>query len=138
MLKDERISCSGPKLSEAQTRNFEAIKHSRPRRSRSSRRPPARLGVQVQDTGVRRALQEGRAQAQRDPAPHRARRVQRPGGGREQQDKGGNQAGLRLQEHGQPDRAHHAQVLGPEAGATGEDGFVIPTHANSRSLRIIK
>ena len=28
MLKAERISCSGPKLSDAQTRNFEAIKHS--------------------------------------------------------------------------------------------------------------
>ena len=27
MLKAERISCSGPKLSDAQTRNFEAIKH---------------------------------------------------------------------------------------------------------------
>ena len=34
MLKAERISCSGPKLSDAQTRNFEAIKHthSEPRR----------------------------------------------------------------------------------------------------------
>ena len=29
MLKAERISCSGPKLSDAQTRNFEAIKHTR-------------------------------------------------------------------------------------------------------------
>lgn len=29
MLKAERISCSDPKLSDAQTRNFEAIKHSR-------------------------------------------------------------------------------------------------------------
>ena len=29
MLKAERISCSGPKLSDAQTRNFEAIKHSK-------------------------------------------------------------------------------------------------------------
>lgn len=29
MLKAERISCSGPKLSDAQTRNFEAIKHKR-------------------------------------------------------------------------------------------------------------
>ena len=29
MLKAERISCSGPKLSDAQTRNFEAIKHRR-------------------------------------------------------------------------------------------------------------
>ena len=28
MLKAERISCSGPKLSDAQTRNFEAIKYS--------------------------------------------------------------------------------------------------------------
>ena len=28
MLKAERISCSDPKLSDAQTRNFEAIKHS--------------------------------------------------------------------------------------------------------------
>ena len=28
MLEAERISCSGPKLSDAQTRNFEAIKHS--------------------------------------------------------------------------------------------------------------
>ena len=27
MLKAERISCSDPKLSDAQTRNFEAIKH---------------------------------------------------------------------------------------------------------------
>ena len=27
MLKAERISCSGPKLSDAQTRNFEAIKY---------------------------------------------------------------------------------------------------------------
>lgn len=27
MLKAERISCSGPKLSDAQIRNFEAIKH---------------------------------------------------------------------------------------------------------------
>ena len=27
MLKAEGISCSGPKLSDAQTRNFEAIKH---------------------------------------------------------------------------------------------------------------
>ena len=68
--------------------------------------------------------QEGQAQARRDPALHRARRLQRPRGGREQQDKGRDQAGLRLQEHGQPDRPHHAQVLGPEAGATGEDGFV--------------
>lgn len=48
-----------------------------------------------------------------------------------------DQAGLRLQEHGQPDRSHHAQVLGPEAGATGEDGFVIPTHTNSRSLILV-
>ena len=77
---------------------------------------------------------EGQAQARRDPALHRARRLQRPRGGREQQDKGRDQTGLRLQEHGQPDRPHHAQVLGPEAGATGEDGFVIPTHTNSRSL----
>ena len=45
-----------------------------------------------------------------------------------------DQTGLRLQEHGRPDRSHHAQVLGPETGATGEDGFVIPTHTNSRSL----
>ena len=45
-----------------------------------------------------------------------------------------DQTGLRLQEHGQPDRPHHAQVLGPEAGATGEDGFVTPIHTNSRSL----
>ena len=29
MLKAERISCSDPKLSDAQTRNFEAIKHMR-------------------------------------------------------------------------------------------------------------
>ena len=29
MLKAERISCSDPKLSDAQTRNFEAIKHSK-------------------------------------------------------------------------------------------------------------
>ena len=29
MLKAERISCSDPKLSDAQTRNFEAIKHTR-------------------------------------------------------------------------------------------------------------
>lgn len=28
MPKAERISCSDPKLSDAQTRNFEAIKHS--------------------------------------------------------------------------------------------------------------
>jgi hypothetical protein len=28
MLEAERISCSGPKLSDAQTRDFEAIKHS--------------------------------------------------------------------------------------------------------------
>ena len=27
MLKAERITCSDPKLSDAQTRNFEAIKH---------------------------------------------------------------------------------------------------------------
>ncbi len=27
MLNAERISCSGPKLSDAQTRNFEALKH---------------------------------------------------------------------------------------------------------------
>lgn len=31
MLKAERISCSGPKLSDAQTRNFEAIKHTHAR-----------------------------------------------------------------------------------------------------------
>ena len=31
MLKAERISCSGPKLSDAQTRNFEAIKRTGPR-----------------------------------------------------------------------------------------------------------
>ena len=29
MLKAERISCSDPKLSDAQTFNFEAIKHTR-------------------------------------------------------------------------------------------------------------
>ena len=104
----------------------------RPRGGRG--RPPARLGVQVQDTGVRRAVEEGQAQARRDPALHRPRRVQRPGGGREQQDKGGDQAGLRLQERGRPDRAHHAQVLGPEAGPAGEGDGVTPTHTNSRSL----
>ena len=111
-----------------------AVFRAGPGRAGGRARPPARLGVQVQDTGVRRALQEGQAQARRDPALHRARRLQRPRGGREQRDKGRDQAGLRLQERGRPDRPHHAQVLGPEAGAAGEDGFVIHTHTNSRSL----
>ena len=136
----------------------------RPRRSRGSRRPARRCGAATcprkgcgpcsgPAPSARRASStagspgragagyrssssspESQAQARRDPALHRARRLQRPRGGREQQDKGRDQAGLRLQEHGRPDRPHHAQVLGPEAGAAGEGGFVIPTHTNSRSL----
>ena len=122
-------------LDELRRRSWrEAGSRPAPKRRRGRARPPARPGVQVQDTGVRRAVEEGQAQARRDPALHRARRLQRPRGGREQQDKGRDQAGLRLKEHGRPDRPHHAQVLGPEAGAAGEGGFVIPTHTNSRSL----
>lgn len=40
MLKAERISRSGPKLSDAQTRNFEAIKYTRAQRT--ERRPDSR------------------------------------------------------------------------------------------------
>ena len=36
MLKAVRISCPDPKLSDAQTRNFEAIKHTAPPRQRVS------------------------------------------------------------------------------------------------------
>ena len=63
----------------------------------------------------------------------RARGVQREGRGGEQQDQGGHQAGLRLPQHRQPDRPHHAQVLGPEAGPAGAGGVAF-THTNSRSL----
>lgn len=62
------------------------------------------------------------------------RRVERPRRGGERQDQGGGQAGLRVQEHRQPDSARDAQVLGPQARATRQGGGVTPTHANSRSL----
>ena len=39
MLKAERISCSDPKLSDAQTCNFEAIKHSQPTRGDPESQP---------------------------------------------------------------------------------------------------
>ena len=52
MLKAERISCSGPKLSDAQTRNFEAIKH------REAHAMPASDGLarRVVDAGRRCSL----------------------------------------------------------------------------------
>ena len=153
----------GPRGSRC-SRTPRTSRRGRPRRSRGSRRPARRCGAATcprkgcglcsgPAPSARRASStagspgragagyrssssspESQAQARRDPALHRARRLQRPRGGREQQDKGRDQAGLRLQEHGRPDRPHHAQVLGPEAGAAGEGGFVIPTHTNSRSL----
>nr|WP_322151929.1 transposase [Paratractidigestivibacter sp.] len=98
-------------------------------------RPLAGAGVPEPHPAVRRALAQGEAQARRHPALDRARRLQRPRRGGEQQDQGGDQAGLRLQERRQPHSARHAQVLGPEACAAGQgDGVTLPTHTNSRSL----
>lgn len=94
----------------------------------------ALMGVPLQDPPVRGALEEGQAQAGGRPEVGRARGLQRPRRGGKQQDQGGDQAGIRVQEHRQPDSARHAQVLGPQAGAAGQAGSVTPTHTNSRSL----
>ena len=117
-------------LKEALRAVFHGDPAGRPRRTR----PLARLGVPQPHPPVRRALAEGQAQARGDPAFHRARRLQRPRRGREQQDRGGDTPGIRLQEHRQPHSARHAEVLGPQAVPAGQGGGVTPTHTNSRSL----
>lgn len=104
------------------------------RRRRRPARPVALMGVPPQDPPVRGALEEGKAQAGGRPEVGRARGLERPRRGGEQQDQGGGQAGLRVQEHRQPDSARDAQVLGPQARATRQGGGVTPTHTNSRSL----
>lgn len=74
--------------------------------------PLARVGVPVPHPGVRRAVEEGQAQARRHPQVDRARRLQRPRRGGEQQDQGGGQAGLRVPQHRQPHSPRDAEVLG--------------------------
>lgn len=78
------------------------------------------------------------AQGPQEAAGHtqvdRARRLQREGRGGEQQDQGGNQAGLRLSEHRQPDRPHHVKVLGPEAGPAGAGGVGFYPHELTKPL----
>ena len=74
-------------------------------------RPVALVGAPLQDPAVRGALEEGEAQAGGRPEVDRARGLERPRRGGEQQDQGGGQAGLRVQEHRQPDSARDAQVL---------------------------
>ena len=59
MLKAERISCSDPKLSDAQTRNFEAIKHTMGGRGyRAVHAEPGRRGRRVSEKVVRRLMRE--------------------------------------------------------------------------------
>ena len=105
------------------------------RRGRRRAGTLAGVGVPVPHPGVRRALAQGKAQAGGDTQVDRARRLQRPRGGGEQQDQGRHQAGLRVPQHRQPDSARDAQVLGPQAGPAGQGGGVTPTHTNSRSLK---
>lgn len=94
----------------------------------------ALAGAPLQDPAVRGALGEGGAQAGGRPGVDRARGLERPRRGGEQQGQGGGQAGPRVQEHRRPDSARDAQVLGPRARATRQGGGVTPTHTNSRSL----
>lgn len=94
----------------------------------------ARVGVPQPHTALRGALPQGPQEAPGHTQVDRAGRLQREGRGGEQQDQGGHQAGLRVPQHRQPDRAHHAKVLRPEAGPAGARG-VASAHANSRSLR---
>lgn len=70
MLKAERISCSGPKLSDAQTRNFEAIKH-----TLSAARPPGR--PMPRSTRPRRGRSRERPSIPPLPAGARSSRMQR-------------------------------------------------------------
>lgn len=104
-------------------------------RGRPGAWPSSVSSVPLQDPPVRGALEEGEAQAGGRPEVDRARGLKRPRRGGEQQDQGGDQAGIRVQEHRQPDSARHAQVLRPQARATRQGGGVTPTHTNSRSLR---
>ena len=125
-----QVSCRTPSLPVSPQARVQRLRHPIARMEIAN----TGVGLPQQNPAVRRAVAQNQAQARGHPPLDRTRRLQRPRRGRQQQNQGGCQAGLRLQEHRQPHRARHAQVLGSQTDASGEGRGVTPAHTNSLSL----